>query len=185
MTASTLRRILVSSTILFITGLSACGNPSGGGLVFGPTASPTPTSTPNPTPTATPLPPAVSVNGEVISQAEFDAELARYQQAQASLGKTVSPDAAKQAVMTDVVDNLLLAQGSSIYGFVVNDAILQSRIDNLVFQVGGSDALAAWELAHGYKDADFRSALRRQIAAAWVICIPVRLSMIWLPGMTR
>ena len=31
-----------------------------------------------------------------------------------------------------------------------------------------ADALATWESAHGYTDADFRSALRRQIAAAWM-----------------
>jgi parvulin-like peptidyl-prolyl isomerase len=100
--------------------------------------------------------------------AEFQAELARYQQAQTALGDTVSQEAAVQAVRNDLVDTLLLEQGAASKNFVVDDATLQARIDALVVQVGRVDALAAWETAHGYTDADFRSGLRRQIAAAWM-----------------
>ncbi len=166
MTALTIRRtLLFAICILFIfTGISACNSSLGDGLIFKPT--PTPTITP--TLTATPIPPAVIVNGEEISKADFDAELARFQQAQASLGKTVSPDTARQTVMDDMVNTLLLAQGAANYGFSVDNSTLQSRIDTLVTQVGGADALAAWETSHGYTDADFRSSLRRQIAAAWM-----------------
>jgi peptidyl-prolyl cis-trans isomerase C len=84
------------------------------------------------------------------------------------MGNTVSPETARQAVMTDMVDTLLLAQGASTYGYSVDDAALQSRIDNLISQVGGADALKAWESAHSYTDVDFRSDLRRQIAASWM-----------------
>lgn len=119
-------------------------------------------------PTATPIPPAVIVNGEEISQVEFDAELARYQQTQVSLGNTVILDAARQAVLNDMVDTLLLAQAASTYGFSVNDATVQGRIDDLVSQVGGADALATWESTHGYTDAEFRSSLHVQILAAWM-----------------
>ena len=67
-----------------------------------------------------------------------------------------------------MVDTLLLEQAAAAYGLIVDDATVQSRIDALAAQVGGSDALAAWESAHGYTGAAFRSALRRQIAAAWM-----------------
>jgi len=99
---------------------------------------------------------------------EFDAELARYQKAQTGLGNTVSLDAATQTVLNDLIDATLLAQGAAYGGYTVDDAALQTRIDTLAVQVGGAEALSAWEAAHGYTDADFRSALRRQVAAAWM-----------------
>jgi len=158
MTPSTPKHILAPILFFFTLALAACGLDLG----------PAPTPTPIPTPTETPVPLAVSVNGEDISAAEFEAELARYQQAQASLGNTVSLETATQAVLNDMIDTLLLEQGAAAYGLDVDDATVQSRIDTLAAQVGGPDALAAWESAHGYTDADFRSALRRQIAAAWM-----------------
>ena len=150
--------------IIFLLGLCACGGSLGSSPTPAPTASPTMT----PTLTATPFPPAVTVNGEEISQAEFGAELARYLQAQTGMGNTVSTATARQTVMNDAVDTLLLAQGASTYGYTVDDATLQGRIDKLTSQVGGADALKTWESAHNYTDADFRSELRRQIAAAWM-----------------
>jgi len=158
------RHILAPLTFLITLALAACG------LDLGPIpiATPTPTPTPIPTPTETPIPLEASVNGEGIPVSEFEAELARYQQAQSSLGNTVSLETATQSVLNDLIDGLLLERGAAANGFVVDDATVQSRIDALTAQVGGADALAAWESAHGYTDADFRSALRRQIAAAWM-----------------
>jgi parvulin-like peptidyl-prolyl isomerase len=148
-------------TILFVLALTACGSHL--------TPVSVPTITVLPTPTATPVvPPAISVNGEGITTAEFQAEMARYQHAQADLGNTVSQETATLAVRNDLVDSLLLAQGAAAKNFVMDDPTLQSRIDSLAALVGGADALTTWETAHGYTDADFRSDLRRQIAAAWM-----------------
>jgi peptidyl-prolyl cis-trans isomerase C len=127
-----------------------------------------PTLTDIPTPTATSVPPAISVNGEGISSADFQAELARYQQAQAGLGNAVTQETAAQAVKNDLVDTLLLEQGAASLKFVVDDATVHARVDALAAQVGGMNALAAWESAHGYSDAAFRSELRLEIAAAWM-----------------
>jgi parvulin-like peptidyl-prolyl isomerase len=136
--------------------------------VSNPLAGPTETPTASLTPTVTPVPMAISVNGERITQAEFDAELARYQQAQAELGISVSQETAVQAVRDGYVDTLLLAQGAAQNGHVVDENMLQARIDALAGQIGGVEALAAWQAAHGYTLADFRSELRRQMAAAWM-----------------
>jgi len=161
MTLSTSKQaFLASLTIIFALALASCGSK--------PTPIPVPTITILPTVSATSVPPAISVNGEDISMAEFQAELARYRQAQTALGDIVSQEAAVQAVRNDLVDTLLLEQGAASKNFVVDDATLQARVDALAVQVGGVDALAAWETAHGYTDADFRSGLRRQIAAAWM-----------------
>ncbi len=158
MAHSLLNKFLAPIIILLALALAACGQ----------TLGPVPTSTPIPTPTETPIPLAVSVNGEGVTASEFEAELARYQQAQAGLGNTVTLETAAQAVSNDFVDTLLLEQGAVASGFVVDDATVQSRIDALTAQLGGADGLGGWESVHGYTDADFRSSLRRQIGAAWM-----------------
>jgi parvulin-like peptidyl-prolyl isomerase len=162
MTPLTPKRIdLLPISIIIILAVASCGSPH--------TPVTVPTITVIPTSTATPvIPPAISVNGEGISIDEFQAELARYQQAQASLGKPVPQETAIQSVRSDLVDTLLLEQGAASKNFIVDDSIVQSRMDALSAKVGGAGSLATWETAHGYSDADFRSILRRQIAAAWM-----------------
>jgi peptidyl-prolyl cis-trans isomerase C len=164
MPASIPKYILTPFTILIALFQAACN----GAFLSAPTPTPTSTSTLVPTRTVTPVPLAVTVNGEGIPVLEFEAELGRYQQAQASLGKTSSLEEAKQAVLDDMIATLLLEQGAAASGFLADDELVQSRIDTLAAQVGGPDALAAWEATQGYTEADFRSALRRQIAAAWM-----------------
>ncbi|MBU4224905.1 MAG: peptidylprolyl isomerase [Chloroflexi bacterium] len=151
---------LASLLLLVALSLPACGP-----------ATPTATSTPSPTPlppTPTPIPLAATVNGEGITAAEFEAELARFQSAQTALGNNVSLEEATQRVMGDLIDQLLLAQGAQAEGFSVEDAMLQNRIARLSEQAGGADKLAAWEAQHGFTDESFRLALGRQLAAAWM-----------------
>jgi parvulin-like peptidyl-prolyl isomerase len=152
--------ILSILTVPLVFALVACGQDLTPIIV--------PTLTFIPSPTATPVPPAISVNGEGISTADFQAELARYQQAQVALGNAVTQENATQAVKNDLVDTLLLEQGAASQNFAVDDATVQARVDALAAQVGGMDALATWEAAHGYSDAAFRSELRLEIAAAWM-----------------
>jgi parvulin-like peptidyl-prolyl isomerase len=111
---------------------------------------------------------AAVVNGEGISALEYQAELERYQAAQEALGYPVSEETALQVVLDDLVDQVLLAQGAGARGYTVDDGVLQERIDALTAQIGGAQALSDWQSAHGYTEADFRSTLRRQMAAAWM-----------------
>jgi peptidyl-prolyl cis-trans isomerase C len=99
---------------------------------------------------------------------EFQAEVARYQSAQEVLGVPVTLEQATQTVQDDFINQLLLAQAAASSGFVMDDTALQGRIDNLAAQIGGSEALVAWETENGYTDETFRTALRRQITAAWM-----------------
>jgi peptidyl-prolyl cis-trans isomerase C len=156
-------RILACLSVSLFLALSACAARGRLGLV---PASPTSIPSLSPTAIPTPVPLAVSVNGAGIPIPQFNAELARYQKAQAALGNTVSMDAATKAVRDEYINNLLLAQAAAASGYNVADTALQSRIDSLDTQIGGPDKLAAWEAAHGYTDADFRSELRLQMAAA-------------------
>jgi peptidyl-prolyl cis-trans isomerase C len=145
--------------------LGSCSLP----LPFSPTATPTvPTPTPAP-PTATPEPAAATVNGEIIPLREFQAQLAQYKTAQASLGNTVSDEDAGKAVLEDLISQVLLAQAAEAAGFKLTDAALQARIDALQDQAGGSDQLLKWQTDNGYDSPEaFRAALRRSIEAAWM-----------------
>lgn len=149
--------------LLTALGLSACASLS----TTEPASTQTATFTPEP-PTATPEPMALTVNGEGITYAEFDAEVARYIAAQEALGKTVSSADATSAVIQDYIAQLLLAQAARAEGFSLDDAALQSRIDSLAAQVGGPEALSKWQSGHGYTDQTFRSALRRAAESAWM-----------------
>lgn len=144
-------------------GLAACAS------VSSPTPASTPTasSTPEP-PTATPEPMTLTVNGEGITRAEFNAELMRYTAAQTALGKTVDAATAASAVSEDLTAQILLAQAARAQGFTLDESALQARTDALAAQVGGVEALSAWQQAHGYSEQAFRLALKRGAESAWM-----------------
>lgn len=123
--------------------------------------------TPEPTPTATPEPLALRVNGEGITLAEFEADLAQLQEAQQTLGKTSTPEEQRQRVIDNFIDTLLLAQGAAENGFTMDEAALQAAVANLAEEIGGEQALQEWIARRGYQQRTFEAALRRQAAAAW------------------
>ncbi|MBN8655203.1 MAG: peptidylprolyl isomerase [Anaerolineae bacterium] len=150
-------------TLFLAMGMTACAS-------FGTPNTPTPSvpsATPEP-PTPTPPPSAAVVNGEYITIAEFEAELARFKAAQTALGLTFTDEDANKAVLEDMVAQVLLSQAARKENFAVTEADLQLRIDALVSQLGSVDALTQWQSAHGYDDASFRVALKRSIEAAWM-----------------
>jgi parvulin-like peptidyl-prolyl isomerase len=124
------------------------------------------TPTPQP-PTPTPIPLAALVNGEAITLAEFEAELARFRAAPGIAG-TEMAQGGEQRVLEDLIAQVLLAQAALEAGFTLEEPALQGRIDALSAQLGGSQAINDWISAHGYHEVDFRMALRRAIAAAWM-----------------
>jgi parvulin-like peptidyl-prolyl isomerase len=154
-------RIFLQLILLLV--LSACAS-------FAPQNTPTPappTFTPAP-PTATPPPSVASVNGEYITAAEFQAELARYKSAQTALGVTVSEEEANKAVLEDLIAQFLLAQGARDLYFSLTEPEMQSRVDLLTESIGGANALSAWQSSHGYDNISFQTALKRSIETAWM-----------------
>ncbi len=119
-------------------------------------------------PTATPVPAAATVNGEVISLEEFNAELLRFQEAQAALGNDVPVEEAGERVLNDLIDQILLVQAAHEAGFMLEDAELDLRIANLAADIGGEEALSTWLASHGYTSESFRLSLRRAVEAAWM-----------------
>lgn len=132
-----------------------------------PTAAPTelPTATLEPTPI--PLPMAVVVNGEGVLLSDYQAELARLQQAQTELGQVTTPEEQRDRIINNYVDLLLLAQAAGQNGFSLDDATLQARLDKLAIDAGGAEQLSAWQAANGYTADTFKTALRLEITAVW------------------
>jgi peptidyl-prolyl cis-trans isomerase C len=150
-------------TLILMLGVTACAS-------FGTSDTPAPelpTSTPEP-PTATPPPSVAVVNGEYITIAEFQAELVRYKAAQSALGRTVSEEDANRIVLEDLIAQVLLSQAARGANINLTEADVQSRIDALAAEIGGTEALSAWQSAHRYDDASFRTVLKRSIEAAWM-----------------
>jgi peptidyl-prolyl cis-trans isomerase C len=166
--------------LLLAMGITACASST-----TGETATPTePVSTPEP-PTATPPPSAAVVNGEYVTIDEFQAELARYKAAQTALGNTVSDEDANRIVLEDLIAQVLLSQAAREENFNITEADLQLRIDALAAEIGGAEALSAWQSANGYDDASFRTALKRSVEAAWmrdkiIASVPLTMEQIHL-----
>lgn len=132
-----------------------------------PQATPLPTGTPAP-PTATPEPMAASVNGDGIPLAEWDAQVTEYIKAHEALGTPVTEEDASDAVLEDLIAQVLLAQAARADGFELAPEALSERIAGLARQVGGPAQLVAWQTAHGYTGATFPLAIKRAAEAAYM-----------------
>ena len=119
------------------------------------------TDTP-PLPTATPEALAAQVDGAVITKADYQSELARYQ---AALGRELTSEDS-QFVLNDMISMLLLAQGAGENGFEITEEMVQARLDELVGEIGGESVFQAWLDENFYTPAGFRAALGRAMAAA-------------------
>jgi peptidyl-prolyl cis-trans isomerase C len=157
------KSIWIFLTLALALGLSACASVSTPEAV----STPQPTFTPLP-PSATSEPMALTVNGEGITVADFDAEVQRYIAAQNGLGNEVSSADAASAVIQNSIAELLLAQAARANGFSLDEAALQARIDSLAAKIGGAEALSAWQNDQGYSEQAFRSALKRAAESAWM-----------------
>jgi peptidyl-prolyl cis-trans isomerase C len=119
------------------------------------------------TPTVPPEPLAARVNGEGILLSDFQAELKRYQSASSGQSTPTPPATDSQAVLDDMIGQVLLAQAAVKAGHTITDAQVEERISQLTSQMGGPTALSDWASANGYTDASLRRMLRTAMLAAW------------------
>ncbi len=155
--------IWIFLTLILALGLSACASVS----TPEPASTSQPTFTPLP-PSATSEPMALTVNGDGLTVVDFNAEVQRYIVAQDGLGNEVSSADAASAVIQNSIAEMLLAQAARANGFSLDEAALQARINSLAAQIGGAEALSAWQNAQGYSEQAFRSALKRAAESAWM-----------------
>lgn len=124
-----------------------------------------PQMTPTPDePTAVPQPAAAVVNGEPIPLTWFEREVERYLIAQSALGnEEVDQSVAREIVLNDLIDQVLLAQGARAAGANFNDEDVQARRDDLAAEVDLETWMAEW----GYTREELMESLRLQMLVAY------------------
>jgi len=151
------RKILVILLLLFFI-LSAC---SGGSQTGDIAPTPTmPTRTPFP-PSPTPIPTAAVVNGDLITLADYQEELARYK---AAVNRELTEDD-QLLVIHDLINLTLLAQAAKSEGYQVSDTELDDRNTALDTE---DMPLIDWLAAYGFTEDSFRTHLKRSLEAAWM-----------------
>jgi parvulin-like peptidyl-prolyl isomerase len=129
-------------------------------------AQPRPTElvTPAP-PTSTPLPPlAALVNDQPIFLADFERELARYEQAQLELGSAGGAAADhRRQVLDALIEQALIEQAAVANGITIPPALVDQKLDELRDLAGGPENLEAWLQANLYTPDEFRQALAAEM----------------------
>ena len=119
-----------------------------------------------PTITPTQEPAAAIVNEESILLSDFEEEYLRYKDAYTSSDVDLDETVARATVLENMLDVLLLAQGSRKIGFQISDEIYQQRVDNLVSQLGSVEQLNDWMEKNHYSAESFKRLYKLEIEAA-------------------
>jgi parvulin-like peptidyl-prolyl isomerase len=131
--------------------------------------SPAPATVAPPTaipPTPTPTEPlAASVNGQPITLAAYEKELARYEQARQELGITPSEDGPdyRGIVLDALIETELIAQGAAAMGISVTPEMIATRLAELEQASGGSENFNAWLETNQWTIDEFREALAAEM----------------------
>jgi len=151
------RSIILTLLILIILS-SGCGGNSGAGQS---TPSPIlPTRTPFP-PSPTPIPTAAVVNGELITIAAYQEELARYK---AAVNRELTEED-QILVINDLINLTLLAQAAASEGLNITESELDNKISSLDTE---ENPLTDWLATYGFTEDSFRTHLRTALEAAWM-----------------
>jgi parvulin-like peptidyl-prolyl isomerase len=123
---------------------------------------PPPTDTP--APTATPEPLALTVNGQPVTLAAYERELARCQAGKASAGFDAAdcPDKVRQQLIEQAVEE----QGAAAAGLSVSEADVDAAMARITAGLGGETAFEGWLAANLYDSGEFRAALRADLLRA-------------------
>lgn len=136
------------------------------GCSLGGSASPSQATPPTAVVTSPTAPSFVAmVNGEGITRESFDANLALYTAAQSQTGTLLASEDARQAVIDQLVDRLLLAQAAREAGMPADDAKIDERLNKLINDAGGAAAFDTWLATHSFSTELFRQELKLEIEA--------------------
>ncbi len=119
-----------------------------------------PTRTPFP-PSPTPIPTAAVVNGDIITVAAYQEELARYK---AAVNRDLTEED-QSLVINDLINLTLLAQAATSEGFQISETDLDERIARLETE---DQPLTDWLAVYGFTAESFRTHLKGSLEAAWM-----------------
>lgn len=123
-----------------------------------------PTETPIP-PTPTPSEPlAALVNGEPLYLADYEAELVRYEQAQAELGDTaVAAENHRRTVLDYLVERMLVAQAAADQGITVTNEVIDQEMAALREKAGETGNFEAWLERYNWTEEAFRDEIEASL----------------------
>ena len=135
---------------------------------------------PTPTPDA---PLAAKINDEPLLLSTFEAELARYEQAQAELGNSAAENDYGTIVLDALIEQVLIRQAAAAQGIVVTEEMVDQEMAELQSVAGGADNFVAWLEANRYSEAEFRTAvadglIQEQIVTAVTADVPFAVEQI-------
>lgn len=145
--------------------LSSTEQPPGGDQQPAPGSPAVPTETaipPSPTPSE---PLAATVNGRPVYLADYEKELARYEQAQVDLGLTPGEGNVnyRKVVLDALIETELIAQAAEANGIVVTPEMVTQRLAELEEASGGAENFNAWLEANQWTVDEFRQALAAEM----------------------
>ncbi len=154
-TSPSLQRALPCVALVAVLSLAACS----GLISLG-----TPSPTPPPAPSDTPEPLAAEVDGEWITLAEFEREVARYEGGQQVLGIDLATVGDyRKLVLRAMIEERVAVHAALVEGLTVDDAAVAQAVDRARASRGGEAPFAEWLSQSGYTIEEFSLALKRQM----------------------
>lgn len=124
-------------------------------------------------PTATPAEPlAAIVNNQPILMSEYERELARYEQAQAELGRSESDSgnlAYRTLVLDALVERALISQAAEAQQLAVTSQMVEAKMAELQAAAGDPGNFEAWLKANQWTEEEFREALAAEMLTESVV----------------
>lgn len=122
-----------------------------------------PTIAPTPTPEL-----AALINGQFITLAEYEQELARYEQAQAILGSS-PPENYRQVVLQALLEQKIIEQAATELGVTLTGEMVEARLNELETEAGGPENLQGWLAANQLTREEFAVALGQEMLTEQVV----------------
>ena len=121
---------------------------------------------PSPTPF---IPLAARVNGEPISEAAYERELARYMQGQASLGLQATPAEAREIVLNSMIDQTLMRQAAQEANIVIPTDVVAARVAQMREDAGSPEQFQAWLASNLYTEDELMGVVGNEMLVAEIV----------------
>lgn len=110
---------------------------------------------------------AAFVNGEGITERQFQASLMQLQQVLADGGSVGEGQDPAVVVIEDLISRQLLSQAARSSGYTAEPDMVQERFLQLIEKLGSTEALGSWMATNGYTQESFLEALKLEMEAAY------------------
>jgi len=115
---------------------------------------------------------AARVNGQPISLADYQKQLAQFEAALQSQGKDLSSAEGqetlkmiRQQVLDSMIDQVLIEQGAAAAGVTVPESVVTAHVEKSIQDGGGQERFVQWLAANGLTEQEYYETVRSQLLA--------------------